>query len=64
MRALWGTTSPQAELQHRFCAWAQVILAILGRLPFLFPVLNRGIGWITDFPLMREKWPERLLWTR
>lgn len=64
MRALWGTMSPQAEMRLRLCAWAVLTLAILASLPFLFHVLNRGIDWITDFPLVRERWLEGLLWTR
>lgn len=64
MRPLWGTMSPQAEMRLRFCAWAVLVLVILASFPFLFHVLNSGIDWITGFPLMRESWLERLLWTR
>ena len=64
MRALWGTMSPQAEMRLRFCAWAVLILAILASLPFWFHALSRGIDWMADFPLIRERWLEKLLWTR
>lgn len=64
MKPLLAETWPQSRKVFRFCAWAALILAILVTLPFLFHVLSRGISSITDFPLMRERWLERLLWTR
>ncbi len=64
MRALCGTMSPRAEKRLRFCAFAVLILAILASLPFLFHMLSCGIDWMADFPLIRERWLEKLLWTR
>ena len=64
MKALSAGIGPQSRKVLRFCAWTVLILAILASLPFLFHVLNRGFDCITDFPLIRERWLERLLWTR
>lgn len=64
MNPLSAETWPQSRKVFRFCAWTVLILAILVTLPFLFHVLSHGIDWITDFPLLRERGLERLLWTR
>ncbi|HWH60140.1 MAG TPA: hypothetical protein VN682_21105 [Terriglobales bacterium] len=64
MKALSAGTWAQSRRVLRFCAWAVLILAILASLPFMFHVLNRGFDCITGFPLIRERWWERLLWTR
>jgi len=64
MKALSAGIWPQPRTVLRFCAWAAFTLAILATLPFLLHVWNVRLEWITGFPLTRERWLERLLWTR
>lgn len=64
MRPHWGAMTPAAQRLFGACVWAVLIMAVLVSLPFLVHVLNRGMDWITNFPLIRERWLERLLWTR
>lgn len=59
MKWLSAMISPRWQRLLRLVAWAPLIVLFLASLPFLFDLMNRGIGWIIGlFPRPNDLWKE------
>lgn len=59
MNRIFVAISPQWKRLLRFVGWAALIVLLLASLPFLFDLMNRGIGWIIGlFPRPDDLWKE------
>ncbi len=59
MKRLFAAISPRWKRLLRLAPLAAIIVIFLASLPFLFDLMNHGIGWIMGlFPHPDELWKE------